>query len=75
MEVEHAEQARFVVSAMFDRVLNPARGRDGGLAGMGGIVALTSGQAWLEKGRQDIPAGDRLRLLMPGGGGWRSENS
>ena len=69
MEVEHAEQARFVVSAMFDRVLNPARGRDGGLAGMGGIVALTSGQALAGKGRQDIPAGDRLRLLMPGGGG------
>ena len=69
MEIAHAEGAPFMVSAMFDRVLNPARGRDDGLAGSAGIVRLGSGAELACKGRQDIPANDTLYLEMPGGGG------
>ena len=69
MEITHAEGAPFVVSAMFDRVLNPARGRDNGESGGAGIVRLCSGPALAGKGRQQIPARDSLYLEMPGGGG------
>lgn len=69
MEITHAEGAPFVVSAMFDRVLNPARGRDNGESGGAGIVRLGSGPALAGKGRQQIPARDSLYLEMPGGGG------
>ena len=39
MEITHAEGAPFVVSAMFDRVLNPARSRDNGESGGAGLSA------------------------------------
>jgi N-methylhydantoinase B len=69
MEIHHAEGAAFTVSAMFDRILNPARGRDAGHPGGAGIVRLGSGGALAGKGRQAIPAQDTLFLEMPGGGG------
>ncbi len=69
MEIGAAEPAPISVLAMFDRVRNPARGRDGGGAGAAGRVSLVSGQALRAKGQQTIPPGERLRLEMPGGGG------
>jgi N-methylhydantoinase B len=69
MEIGSAEDAPFAILAMFDRVNNPARGRDGGGPGAPGWVGLASGAALRAKGHQTIPAGDRLRLMMPGGGG------
>ena len=69
MEISHAEGAAFVVSAMFDRVLNPARGRDEGTPGAAGVVRLGSGAGLAGKGRQKIPENDTLYLEMPGGGG------
>ena len=60
----------FAVLAMFDRVDNPAKGREGGAAGAAGKVALASGRSLRTKGQQTIPAGDRLRLELPGGGGY-----
>jgi len=69
MEIGHAEKAPFAVNAMFDRVKHPPRGRGGGGDGERGRVHLGSGQALESKGRQTIPAGDRLVLEMPGGGG------
>ncbi len=69
MEIEHAQGAPFAISSMFDRVEHPARGRDGGGAGQLGTIGLKSGQAFRAKGRQTIPAGERLLLQMPGGGG------
>ena len=69
MEIEHAEGASYVVSAMFDRVLNPPRGRDGGNEGARGVVTLSDGTPLAGKGRQSIPVGAALRLEMPGGGG------
>lgn len=69
MEIEHAQGAPFAISSMFDRVEHPARGRNGGDAGALGRIGLKSGKAFRAKGRQTIPAGERLRLEMPGGGG------
>jgi len=53
----------------FERVKNPARGRRGGQPGAAGQVALLSGRPIRPKGRQTVPAGDFLRLELPGGGG------
>ncbi|BDW84209.1 hydantoinase B/oxoprolinase family protein [Roseicyclus marinus] len=57
-------------NAMFDRVDHPARGREGGLPGAPGRVELADGTPLRSKGRQAIPAGARLRLSLPGGGGY-----
>jgi N-methylhydantoinase B len=53
----------------FERVHNPARGRDGGRAGASGTVALRSGRPIRPKGRQTVPPRDAIRLELPGGGG------
>jgi len=54
----------------FERVKNPARGRDGGGAGAAGVVALRSGRPIRPKGRQTVPARDAICLNLPGGGGF-----
>jgi N-methylhydantoinase B len=54
----------------FERINNPARGRDGGGLGAPGQVSLGSGKAIRSKGRQTIPGGDFIRLELPGGGGF-----
>ena len=69
MEITHSDGAPFAISAMFDRVDHPPRGRDGGTDGTTGRVRLGSGTELAKKGRQTIPAGDRLIMEMPGGGG------
>jgi N-methylhydantoinase B len=71
MEVGNGEEAPFVISAMFDRVKHPARGRNGGAEGMTGKLYLKGAGTQMQgKGRQPIPAGDRIMLEMPGGGGY-----
>ncbi len=74
MEIAHAQGAPFAVSALFDRILHPPRGRGGGAKGVCGRVSLGSGAELSGKGRQTIPAGDRLILEMPGGGGLGDPN-
>jgi N-methylhydantoinase B len=54
----------------FERVHNPARGRDGADAGAAGSVALRSGRPMRPKGRQTVPARDAICLGLPGGGGF-----
>jgi N-methylhydantoinase B len=54
----------------FERVRNPARGREGGGAGGPGTVALRSGRPIRPKGRQTVPARDAICLGLPGGGGF-----
>ncbi len=54
----------------FERVRNPARGRDGGRPGAAGRVALRSGRPIQPKGRQTVPARDAICLALPGGGGF-----
>jgi N-methylhydantoinase B len=70
MEISSREQAAFGIHASFERVIYPARGRDGGHSGATGKVRLGSGTALKGKGFQVIPAGDRLVVEMPGGGGF-----
>ncbi|MEM9966694.1 MAG: hydantoinase B/oxoprolinase family protein [Pseudomonadota bacterium] len=60
----------FWFNAMFDRVEHAARGRAGGHPGAPGRVALTDGTLLRSKGRQKVQAGQRLRLSLPGGGGF-----
>ena len=69
MEIGARDDAEFAVNAIFDRVANAPRGRDGGGDGAPGWVGLTDGTPLRTKGYQVIPKGKRLRLLLPGGGG------
>jgi N-methylhydantoinase B len=55
---------------MFDRIEHPARGRGGGRDGAPGSVALDDGTPLRGKGVQSVPAGRRLVLRLPGGGGY-----
>ena len=70
IEIEPREGYDIYFNAMFDRVDNPARGREGGLAGAAGEVALADGTPLRSKGRQLVRNGQRLRLKLPGGGGY-----
>ena len=69
MEIGTKGDLEFAVSATFDRVANAPKGREGGQDGANGVVRLKSGPKLRTKGMQAIPDGDRLMLLMPGGGG------
>jgi N-methylhydantoinase B len=70
MEIAGKGDLEFAVNAVFDRVGHPPKGRDGGGDGVGGAVKLArSGAALRPKGFQVIPDGERLLLLLPGGGG------
>ena len=55
---------------MFDRMNHPAKGRDGGEAGAAGKATLDDGTVLEPKGWQHVPAGRRLVLHLPGGGGF-----
>ncbi len=69
MEVSALEGHEFDFSAMFERVTQAARGRDGGGDGALGGVELDDGTKLRPKGWQHVPAGRRLILKLPGGGG------
>ena len=69
IEVSHAQGAPFGIFCLFDRIDHPARGRSGGASGQAGRVTLVSGQKLRGKGKQVVPAGERLLLELPGGGG------
>ena len=69
MEITHANDKAFAINSMFDRIIHPPRGRNGGSVGQTGRIYLKSGGELKGKGRQTIPSGDRLILEMPGGGG------
>jgi N-methylhydantoinase B len=70
IEIEARKGYDFHFNAMFDRVEHPARGRAGGHPGAPGRVELTDGTRLNAKGRQHVAAGQRLRLSLPGGGGY-----
>jgi N-methylhydantoinase B len=69
MEIGAKGDLEFAVNAIFDRIANAPKGREGGLAGAPGVVALKSGETLRTKGFQVIPDGDRLILKLPGGAG------
>ncbi|HUH48363.1 MAG TPA: hydantoinase B/oxoprolinase family protein [Mycoplana sp.] len=70
IEIAPAEGHEFDFSAMFDRIATPPRGRDGGEAGAPGSAKLDDGTKLRPKGWQHVPAGRRLVLELPGGGGF-----
>ncbi len=70
MEIAHRDGAAFSISALFDRIEHPARGRAGGRPGAPGVLSLKSGRSLKGKGRQVVPAGETLVMEMPGGGGY-----
>ena len=70
IEVGSAEDAEFALFATYDRLKHPPRGREGGCDGSVGRVSLASGIALRGMGSQTVPAGDRLVVEMPGGGGY-----
>ena len=70
IEIAALEGHEFDFSAMFDRVNHPAHGRNGGDPGVAGVVRLDDGTQMRPKGWQHVPAGRRLILELPGGGGY-----
>src|SRR5262249_33166478 len=69
IEIESGVEAPFEILAAFDRIDHPPRGRDGGENGAAGYIGLKSGRKTKGKGFQEIPPGDRLVVLTPGGAG------
>ncbi|MEM7043074.1 MAG: hydantoinase B/oxoprolinase family protein [Pseudomonadota bacterium] len=69
IEISSAIDADFELLAAFDRIQNPPRGRFGGAPGDHGYVGLASGKVMAGKGVQTVPAGERLVIRTPGGGG------
>ncbi|MDJ1007330.1 MAG: hydantoinase B/oxoprolinase family protein [Paracoccaceae bacterium] len=70
IEIAPNEGYELHFNAMFDRVDNPARGREGGGPGAPGKVERADGTQLRAKGRQRIGEGARLKLSLPGGGGY-----
>ena len=70
VELGNREDVAYGIHAVFERIVHPARGRDGGANGANGRVAYGSGAPLRSKGFQVVPAGERLIIEMPGGGGY-----
>ena len=70
IELGNREGRSFTISATYERTVNPARGRAGGGPGAVGGLRLSSGERVKPLGRSDIPAGERLIMEFPGGGGF-----
>jgi N-methylhydantoinase B len=70
IEIGGAVATPLALLCNFERVKNPARGRDGGKSGAAGTVTLRSGRPIRPKGRQTVPPRDAIRLELPGGGGF-----
>jgi N-methylhydantoinase B len=70
IEIAPMEGHEFDFSAMFDRINHPPKGRNGGKDGVAGVVKLDDGTKMRPKGWQHVPAGRRLIMELPGGGGY-----
>jgi N-methylhydantoinase B len=70
IELGGADGTPIAMLCNFERIRNPARGRDGGHGGAPGRVSLASERPIGAKGRQSVPGGDFIRLETPGGGGF-----
>src|SRR5271170_7758826 len=70
IELGGADGTPIAMLCNFERIGNPARGRDGGGTGALGRVTLASGKPIGPKGRQSVPGGDFICLELPGGGGF-----
>ena len=63
------DTAPFAISAYYDRIDHPPRGREGGQNGAAGTLKLASGATMRGMGQQTVPQKDRVIISMPGGGG------
>jgi N-methylhydantoinase B len=69
IEMENGIDEAFLYNTTYERVDHPARGVDGGGFGAAGVIRLRSGKRLAGKGQHLIPAGDRVIIQSPGGGG------
>lgn len=74
IEIGTTDESPFLLFAMFDRTIHPAQGREGGQDGATGVVRVKDGRDLQAKGVQLIQPGERLELLVPGGGGFGDAN-
>ena len=70
IEVGTTDGSATSIYAMFDRVENPARGRNGGDRGAAGRLARRETGDLPAKGMHIVPGTDRLLVDVPGGGGY-----
>ncbi|MEG3754354.1 hydantoinase B/oxoprolinase family protein [Psychromonas arctica] len=70
IEISATQGYELYFNAMFDRIKFPARGLNGGGSGGAGCASLDDGTVLKGKGRQKVPAGVKLILQLPGGGGY-----
>jgi N-methylhydantoinase B len=70
MNVGAREGHEFDISAMFDRVHHPARGRRGGKEGAPTLIGQDDGTAMRGKGHQFVPHGRVVEMAFPGGAGY-----
>ena len=63
-----AEPVRAALSG--GRLIEPATGMEGGAPGGKGVIAVNAGAPFRAAGRVELSAGDRVRLVQPGGGGF-----
>jgi N-methylhydantoinase B len=69
IEVENRSRGAVTLKTSFDRMRNPARGRNGGTAGAPGRLSI-SGEERGGMGMHSIEPEARLLLETPGGGGF-----
>ena len=70
MDVGAQDGHEFDLSAMFDRVHHPARGRRGGQTGAPTVIAQDDGTKMKGKGKQFVPHGRIVQMAFPGGAGY-----
>ena len=69
IEIGNTLNEPFQITTFFERVDNPANGFDDGQPGAAGYVGLSTGERLNGKGRHQVPAGGRIVIQSPGGGG------
>ena len=70
IELQNRQGRDFSISATYERVVYPARGRHGGGPGATGRLELDDGTEVPAKGVSVIPGDARLTINFPGGGGY-----
>ena len=70
IEISASNGYEMYFNAMFDRIANPARGREGGKSGANGRLTLDDGTVLKTKGRQFVPPRNKVVFELPGGGGY-----
>jgi N-methylhydantoinase B len=70
MEVSVRGDRSFTLSPLFDRTRFAAQGYAGGRPGAFGAIETSTGEVLERKGMREFPAGTRITLRLPGGGGF-----